>query len=130
LIVIDSSAWIEYLRDTESAVCRCVEDLLDGDMAICDPIRMEILAGARDDRHLSSLRRLLAMATILPTTPAHYEEAASLYRRCRRAGETVRKLPACLIASVAIEARAAILHSDADFDVLARHSALEIAHVT
>ena len=87
---------------------------------------MELLAGARDEYHLLSLRRLLARATIIQTRPADYDEAAALYRRCRVQGETVRKLIDCLIASVAIRAGASILHNDNDFDVLARHTGLRV----
>jgi len=126
MILIDSSAWVEFLRDTGSPVCIRVDELLGGDIATCDPIRMEVLAGARDERHLSDLRRLLARASLAPTEPVDYEDAAALYRACRRDGETVRKLIDCLIASVAIRAGAPILHADADFDVLARHTALRI----
>ena len=60
------------------------------------------------------------------TTPADYETAASLYRTCRRQGETVRRLIDCLIAAAAIEARIPILHADIDFDVLARHTPLQV----
>jgi predicted nucleic acid-binding protein len=45
VIVVDTSAWIEFLRDTGSPVCIAVEDLLDDEIAICDPISMEVLAG-------------------------------------------------------------------------------------
>jgi len=53
-----------------------------------------------------------------------YDQAAALFRTCRRNGETVRKLIDCLIASVAIRSNAPVLHADADFAVLARHTAL------
>ena len=95
----------------------------DTDIAICDPVRMEVLAGARDERHLHDLRWLLARASMLTTDTTDYEEAASLYRVCRRGGETVRKLIDCLVASVAIRSDVAVL-ADADFEVLARHIAL------
>ena len=72
---------------------------------------------------------MLARATVIPTAPVDYDDAAALYRRCRREGETVRRLIDCLIGSVAIRADAAILHSDADFDVLARHTGLKIEAV-
>jgi predicted nucleic acid-binding protein len=124
LILIDSSAWVEFLRDSGSPVCMRVDDLLEGDIAICDPIRMEVLAGARNERHLGDLRRLLARATMLATSTIDYEEAAALYRVCRRSGETVRKLIDCLIASIAIRTNVTVLHADADFDVLSRHTAL------
>ena len=126
MIVVDSSAWIEFLRDTGSPVCVAVDDLLDGDVAICDAISMEILAGARDEHHLARLRGLLGRATLLPTTPTDYDQAAALYRTCRRRGETIRKLIDCLIASVALRADAEVLHADADFTALARHTALRI----
>lgn len=126
MILIDTSAWIEFLRDTGSPACRAVDELLDGDIAVCDPIRMELLAGTRDELHLDDLRGLLARAEIVNTTPADYETAASLYRACRRQGETVRRLTDCLIAAAAIAARTPILHADADFDILARHTPLEV----
>ena len=127
MVLIDASAWVEFLRDTGSTVCRRVDELLDAEIAVCDTIRMEVLAGARDELHLQALRRLLARATVLPTDPAHFEEAAALFRRCRREGETVRRLTDCLIAALAIRSGAPILHRDGDFDVLARHTELEVA---
>ena len=63
-----------------------------------------------------------------PTTPADYEEAASLFRACRQNGEKVRSVIDCLIAATAIRAAVPLLHADADFDRLARHTGLEIAH--
>lgn len=130
MILIDTSAWIEFLRDTGSVVCVEVDRLLAADVAVCDPVRMEILAGARDENHLRQLRGLLARATVLPTGPADYESAASLYRTCRRSGETVRKLIDCLIAAVAVREDVSVLHADVDFEVLARHTALTVHRAT
>jgi predicted nucleic acid-binding protein len=126
LILIDTSAWIEFLRDTASPVCARVDALLEGEMATCHPVRMEVLAGARDERHLNDLRGLLARAALLPTEPVDYEQASTIYRICRRQGETVRKLIDCVIAAVAIREGVSILHADADFDAIARHSPLQI----
>ena len=126
MILVDTSAWIEFLRNTGTPVCHAVDELLAEEIAICDAVRMEVLAGARDESHLLSLRRLLARAAVIPTLASDYDDAATLYRRCRRQGETVRKVIDCLIASTAIRAGVPILHNDADFDVLARHTELEI----
>ncbi len=126
MILVDTSAWIEFLRDTPSAVCEEVDGLLSSDVAICEPIRMEVLAGARDDAHLRDLRGLLGRATMLPTEPVDYETAAALYRTCRRRGETVRKLIDCLIGAVASRHRVAILHADSDIDVLSRHTNVQV----
>ena len=126
MILVDTSAWIEFLRNTESPVCKLVEEALEREVAVCDPVRMEVLAGARDESHLLGLRRLLARAVALPTLTADYEDAAALYRRCRRQGETVRRLIDCLIAATAIRAGVPVLHNDSDFDVLARHTELQV----
>jgi predicted nucleic acid-binding protein len=126
VIFVDTSAWIEFLRDTGSPQCEAVDRLLADDVAICDPVAMELLAGARDEHHLAQLRGLLGRATMLPTTPADYDAAAALYRACRVRGETVRKLIDCLIAAVAIRAGAELLHADADFAVMARHTNLRL----
>ena len=126
--LVESSAWIEYLRDTGSPVCNRVDDLMGGGISICAPIRMEILAGARDESNLRYIQRLLARATVITTMPTDYDSAAELYRRCRSTGETVRKLIDCLIAAVAIRAGIPILRNDRDFDVLARHTELQIDH--
>ena len=127
MILVDTSAWVEFLRNTDSAVCNRVDALLGDEIATCDPIRMEVLAGARDEQHLESLRRLLARASLLSTGPADYELAATLYRTCRRRGETVRRLIDCLIAAVAVREGVPILHADADYEILARHTDLQLA---
>ncbi len=124
MILVDSSAWIEFLRGTGSAVCDEVDRLLDADLAITDAVAMEVLAGARDEKHLHELRGLLGRADMAHCDSADYLSAAILYRRCRQRGETVRRLIDCLIAAVAIRHGMPVLHSDADFDVLARHTDL------
>ncbi len=126
MILIDTSAWVEFLRDTGSPICQRVDDLLAVEIATCDAVRMEVLAGARNEQHLQQLRRLLARASILRTESVDYEAAAAHCRTCRQRGHTVRKLIDCLIAAVAIRANVPILHMDADFDILAQHTALQV----
>ena len=126
MVLIDTSAWVEFLRDTGSTVCRRVDELLDAEIAVCDTIRMEVLAGARDELHPGAAPPARA-GDRSPHKSPHFEEAAALFRRCRRQGETVRRLIDCLIAAVAIRSGAPILHRDGDFDVLARHPELEVA---
>jgi predicted nucleic acid-binding protein len=97
-------------------------------LATTEPVVMELLAGTRDDNQLRSLRRLVLGCRLLTVGGlADYEEAAALYRTCRRAGLTIRPSMDCLIAVVAINARANLLHADADFDSIARHTDLRIA---
>jgi predicted nucleic acid-binding protein len=130
VILVDSSAWIEFLRATGSSAHRRLRSALEHDDALAstDVIVMEILAGARDDDDRDRLRRLLYSVEFLAVDgPVDYEQAAELYRACRVGGETPRKLTDCLIAAVAIRNGAALLCEDADFDAIARHSPLQLA---
>lgn len=126
MTLIDTSAWVEFLRDTGTPVCEEVDRLLGSDIAITDPVLMEVLAGARGERHLRELRGLLARARLLRCDASDFDMGAALFRGCRRSGETVRRVIDCLIAAVAIRNNVPILHADADFDVLARHTDLTL----
>ena len=132
MIVVDTSAWVEFLRRTESLVDRTLTRWLDAgeNLAVTETVVLEILAGARSHRHLEDLRATLLAFPVLPLRGlASYEAAAELFRACREAGETVRRLLDCLVAVPAIEAGAPVLHADGDFDKLARHTPLEVVAI-
>lgn len=123
--LVDTSAWVEFLRGTGSETHRSVRRLLEQDalIHITDVVVMEVLAGARDDEHEQRLRHLLARCDYLGVEGlASYEAAAILYRTCRRAGETVRALTDCLIGAVALRCGVPVLHNDRDFDILSNHA--------
>jgi predicted nucleic acid-binding protein len=130
VIVVDTSAWVEYLRSTDSSVDRRLDRAIAGreDIAVTEVVVGELLAGARSEAELASLGSLLYGFPMLRLGGlADYERAAALVRRCRQAGHTLRRgLLDCLVAVMAIEAGASILHKDRDFDVLARHTPLQV----
>ncbi|HVY77012.1 MAG TPA: PIN domain nuclease [Solirubrobacterales bacterium] len=133
MILVDSSAWVEFLRATGSPVHRRLRSALSDAalLATTDIVVMEILAGARDRDDRTRLRRLLYGLEFLAVEgPSDYESAAELYGTCRRAGETPRKLTDCLIAAVAIRKGAALLCEDADFAAIARHASLRLIEVS
>jgi predicted nucleic acid-binding protein len=129
-VLADTSAWVEYLRATGSPVHLRLRGLIADEAAVVttEVVVTELLAGVSDDEELKRLSRLLGRFELLPVEGlADYEAAAELYRRCRRAGESVRKLTDCLIAVVAIRAGVALLHRDRDFEVIARHTPFRVA---
>jgi predicted nucleic acid-binding protein len=129
VIVVDTSAWIEFLRGTPHPVSTTLRALIedDADVAVTDVVVMELLAGARPGRHLRELRSTLLSFPLLPLQGlGDFEEAAAIYRTCRSMGETVRGLADCLIAVPTIRADAELLHDDAGYDVIARHAGLRI----
>ena len=127
MILVDSSAWIEYQRATgspaELRLTKAIET--DEPLGTTGLALLEVLSGACDEGHASDLRRLLARCEFFPLEePSDHEAAATLYRACRRQGTTIRRLPDCLIAIVAIRTRAELLHQASDFDAIARHASL------
>ncbi len=129
MILVDTSAWVEYDRATGSAADRRLTGLIraDGPVCLTEPVLMEVLAGARDDRREADLRRLLRRFRLLALDPAaDFEAAARVYRRCRRAGITPRGLIDCLIATVAWRRGAALLAHDADLARVADVMGIEL----
>lgn len=129
MIIPDASAWIEELRRTGSTAHRALRRLLeqDAEIAVTEPVLMELLAGTRSDGELRVIRRrLLAFPMLRVRDLETYERAATIHRTCRRGGETVRSFVDCLIAAVAIREGASVLHADRDFEVIARHTELRV----
>lgn len=129
MILADTSAWVEYDRGTESAVDRRLTELVetDGPVAVTEPVIMEVLAGARDERREGDLRRLLRRFELLTfETVSDFDAAARIYRRCRAAGVTPRGMVDCMIAAVAWRRRATLLAHDADIGRMAGVIGIEI----
>lgn len=122
MILADTSAWVEYDRATGSAVDQRLTELIEGDgqVAVTEPVVMEVLAGARDDKRETELRQLLLRFDLLRFDPVvDFEGAARIYRRCRRAGVTPRGIVDCMIVSVALRHRATLLADDSDMTQVA-----------
>jgi predicted nucleic acid-binding protein len=132
VILVDTSAWVEYDRATDSPVDRRVSELIatEGPVAVTEPVIMEVLAGARDNRREADLRRLLLRFTLLTfDAAADFDGAVRIYRRCRAAGVTPRGLIDCTIAAVAQRREATLLAYDADLARVARVIGIEIDQV-
>ncbi|MFN8100904.1 MAG: PIN domain nuclease [Mycobacterium sp.] len=129
MILIDTSAWIEYLRATGSAAAIEVRRLLSSEpdrVVMCEPVAMEILSGAVDDDRHAKLERLVnGLPSLKMDDAVDFRSAAAIYRAARRAGQTIRSINDCLIAAVSIRHGASIIHRDADFEVIAAITSLQ-----
>ncbi|MCP9489338.1 MAG: PIN domain-containing protein [Solirubrobacteraceae bacterium MAG38_C4-C5] len=122
MILADTSAWVEYDRATGSVVDARLSGLIEdeGPLAVTEPVVMEVLAGARDDKREAALRRLLRRFDLLRfDAVTDFDAAVRLYRRCRATGVTPRGMVDCMITAVALRHRAAVLAQDADLDRMA-----------
>jgi predicted nucleic acid-binding protein len=128
-LLLDTSAWIEYLRDTGSPACAEVARLMrrPSALATTEPIVMELLAGAPNPRAQRELETLAAGLPLLSVDIAvDYHDAAAIYRAVRGTGRTVRRMNDCLIAAVAARTGATLVHRDADFDGIADAVGLDV----
>jgi predicted nucleic acid-binding protein len=123
-MIADSSAWIELLRGTGSAIdLRLQRAMRTGETLLMpEVVYREVLQGAASPQQFVTLQtRLDPVATFDPEDALELaREAALLYARCRWQGVTIRSPNDCLIAACAIESGEPLLHADRDFVTLAR----------
>ena len=129
MILVDTSAWVEFDRATESRVDRRLTALITKniDIAVTEPVVAEVVAGARTDERETALRRLLNRFELLSfDSVVDFDGAATIYRQCRRASITPRGLLDCMIATVAIRHDVPLLAQDADLARIADVTALQL----
>ena len=122
VILVDSSVWIDLLRDVQTPQTLVLRGLLPRrEAALTAVIYQEILQGAATPERFTKLKRYFHTLPFL--NPAHpietWEAAAELYMRCRRRGYTPRSPHDCLVARIALEHRTLLLHDDRDFELIA-----------
>lgn len=126
MILVDTSAWVEYDRATASSTDQRLTALIESsaDIAVTEPIIMEVVAGARDERREHDLHRLMNSFTLLQfDAGVDFDGATRVYLACRRSGITPHRMVGgmvdCMIAAVAWRHRAEILAADADLERVA-----------
>ncbi len=119
----DTTAWIALRRGRPAAVASVRRLLRRGTLAVCDPVALELLRGARDARELHALRAGLALLPGCAVAPSVWTraqdmlEGLALHRGGRHRGVPPMDL---LIAAVAEEHGLPVLHDDAHFDLIAQ----------
>jgi predicted nucleic acid-binding protein len=129
MILVDTSVWVEELRQTQSLSHLTLQHHLErrSPIVITEPVVMELLAGARTvGEHRAIRKRLLSFPMLRVHGLDTYERAAMIWRACRLGGEPVRNHLDCLVAAVAIREGVSVLHADRDFDAIARHTELRV----
>jgi len=124
--LLDTSAW-HRLTHPDLPDGRRAE-ILDraerGKLAVCLPVLLEAGYSARDARtHEEVLDRLLDLPWY-DLGPRAQQAALEAQRELARAGHHRLAPIDLMIAAVADEHRCAVLHYDADYDLLTRHTSL------
>ena len=120
-VLVDTSAWIEFLNGTRSAHADAVEALLRGDdePCTCGIVVSEVFQGLRKDATRGLIEQSFRdMPFLEPADIDVYLRAAEVYRKLRERGVTIRSTVDCLIAAIAEESGCALLARDRDLDAV------------
>ncbi len=129
MILVDTSVWIEFFRQSSDLDLEAVVDLEE--VVTCLPVLQEVLQGFDDQRayHLACEAMLAFPMVESPLSEEVFQLAIDLFRSARRGGLTVRSSVDCLIGACALRSSLTVLHRDRDFDSLARISPLDVKRV-
>jgi len=128
MVIVDTSAWIEYFNDGIPCVVKKVDRCLEQDMVgIGDLVYCEIMQGIRSSRERNQVSLLLlALPQFNMVGFGIAEKSAANYRLLRSRGVTVRKTIDVLIGTFCSEHEFQLLHNDSDYDMMAKHIELNI----
>jgi predicted nucleic acid-binding protein len=105
------------------------EDLINGQVATCDMVRLELLYSTRNATEFTTLRRDLDALPNCPIGNEQWQRALEVYEQLARQGglhhRAVRH-PDLLIAAAAETAGIPVLHYDEDYDRVAAITRQEV----
>jgi predicted nucleic acid-binding protein len=114
LVLIDASAWIDYLRSGQGEVAAALEQLLtENRAALCGLALAEVRQGLRPHEE-SDVLELFEVLPWLETTRADFERAGELLARLRRRGTTIPTIDG-LMAAHCLERQIPLLENDRHF---------------
>lgn len=131
MIIVDTSVWIEILRDKTGTIAIGFRKLIgSSDYVFTRFSQLELLQGAKNRKEWTILSDYLSTQYYIEATTRTWESAAKIYFDLRRKGKTVNSPIDCCIAQIAIEKGMSLLHRDKDFEVIAQIRPLEQKYFT
>lgn len=125
IILADTSVWIPFLRGAGVQFQERLVPLIMADRLAATPIIiMELLVGAKSEKEYDKLSKDLAALRC-------FDVSATLWQRASKLGYTLRQkginvpLTDTLIAAVAIENDALLLHNDRHYEMIAAITSLK-----
>jgi len=127
MILVDTSVWIEVLRDKKGEVVRAFRERIGPEICVfCRFTQLELLQGSKDENEWEQLDDYLSTQYYLEATDSTWVEAARIFFELRRKGITLSSPVDCCIAQIAIESTVLLLHKDEDFEKIAQIRPLAI----
>jgi predicted nucleic acid-binding protein len=115
----DTSAWVWTRAVGGELRAAFDEDLVDGQIATCDMVRLELLYSARNQTEFTALRSELDALPDCPIGVEQWRRALDVYEQLAHQGglhHRAARHPDLLIAAAAEAAGIPVLHYDEDYD--------------
>jgi len=127
MVLIDTSAWIFALKKNPFLpLKKRIDALLREDLVVTfGMVKLELLGGARTKKEFDRLKNRLDALYEISTDTILWGVASQLAFKLHRKGLTIPYTD-ILIACAALHSKAILLHADAHFDLLAKHTDLKV----
>ncbi len=126
MMIVDTSAWVDYFRGARSIFSELVDRALEtAEASVTGLIVTEIVQGARNEREYGIIERLFQKVTTYYETSDIWFEAGRLSLKLSRLGANIKTVD-MVIASMAIRHQLPLLTKDKDFALIARHVPLDL----
>ncbi len=114
-IIVDTSVWIEYLKNKPTLAEKLDRQLLAGDIFTVGPVIAELLQGAKTEKDYRMLKNSIDGLPFIETSFENWALAGDISYKLRRKGITI-PITDCVIAAVAIHNNASVMTYDRHFD--------------
>jgi len=127
MILIDTSAWLFALKKDFHPVIkeRIGRLLVEGDVAICGMIALELLGGIKSEKEYLRLKIRLDSLFYIESDKLLWDHSSKLAFDLKRKGMSVPYAD-IVIAASALKERAVLVHADSHFDSIAHHTDLKV----
>jgi len=102
--------------------------LLKNVVAIMPIVKVELLGGTRNELEFQRLQKRLESLILCDISTDIWDKAAKLAYDLRRKGVTIPHTD-IIIAAVALQHNATLLHLDKHFDIIAQHTSLKAENI-
>ena len=126
MIIVDTSVWIEVLKDKSGLVVERFKSIVGfNEILFCRFLQLELLQGAKNEHEWKKLDQYLETQYYLEAGETTWRKAAFIYFSLRKQGLTIRSPIDCCIAQIAIENSVTLVHRDQDFVRIKDHYPLD-----
>jgi predicted nucleic acid-binding protein len=100
-VLVDTSVWIEYFKDTNHEVCLKLDNILNkSEIYVPEVVIAELIQGAKSEKEISFIEQTFKAFYIIGHKKDTWSQAGSLAFRLKKKGYTIHLID-CYIAVIA-----------------------------